>query len=528
MIRIVLFLLLIIAVALGAMWVVERPGEIVLTWQGWRIATSVTVALVVLSALLVAAIMIWSVIRFFVMAPGNVSSFFRARREERGWRALSRGMIAVGAGNLALARSSANEAQNILGNEPLAMLLSAQAAQLDGDATRAEAEFRAMLASPETRLLGLRGLFLEARRRNDHISAQDAAEEASKTDASILWASEALLEYQSIRGEWDEALATVERERKAGTIDKPTAKRRRAVLLAAQGLTIEHSDPSKALELAREAAKLAPALVPAAALAGRLEAKAGSLKRGQRVIEKAWAMAPHPELADSYGGLRLEDTPKQRFVRIQALARKNADHPEAAIAVARAAIDARDFVAAREALLPFISAPTQAMCLMMAETEALEHGDHGKAREWTARAVRAKRDLAWVADGYISERWLPASPLTGRLDAFEWKEPPVAPAGPILEHVVEQGFADPAPTSVPTPPSPSEPAQTMAPSVAAKPSQDILLVPEDARPRLSPRPAIVPVIAEPPLPDDPGPEPAPDEDVEASKSVIGRWFGRSA
>jgi HemY protein len=520
-IRIVFFLLGVTALALGAMWIVERPGEIVLTWQGWRIATSFTVALVALAALLVATIFVWSIFRFFAMAPGNMSVFLRARREERGWRALSRGMIAVGAGNLQLARNSANEAQKILGSEPLAMLLAAQTAQLDGDAPRAEAEFRAMLAQPETRLLGLRGLYLEARRRDDFHAAQDAAEEASKSDAGILWASEALLEFQSIRGEWDEALATVEREYKAGTIDKSAMRRRRAVLLTAQGLVSEHSDAEKALVLAREAAKLAPSLVPAASLAGRLEAKSGSLRRAQRVIEKAWAIAPHPELAESYGGLRLQDSAKERLARIEALARKNPDHPEAAIAIARAAIEARDFLAAREALQPFAANPTQAMCLMMAEIEALEHGDHGKAREWTVRAVRAQRDLAWVADGYISERWLPASPLSGRLDAFEWKEPPVAPAGPILEHVVEQGFAEPAPAPAPV--------QAIAPSVAAKPSEDILLVPEDARPRAQPkRPAIAPVIAEPPLPDDPGPDPERDEDAEASKSVLRGWFNRPA
>ncbi len=515
MIRIVLFLLGIIVLALGAAWIVERPGEVVLTWQGWRIATSMTVALSVLAALLVAAILIWSVVRFFVLAPLNFSMFLRERRRAKGWQALSRGMIAAGAGNLSLARSSANEAQRILGHEPLAMLLAAQAAQLDGDAERAEVEFRAMLAQPDTRLLGLRGLYLEARRRNDLAAARGVAEEASKSDQSILWASEALLEFQSLNGEWDEALATIEREASARTIDKVTAKRRRAVLLTAQALMIEHNDAEKALVLAREAAKLAPSLVPAAALAGRLEAKDGSLKRGQRVIEKAWAVAPHPELAESYAGLRAEDAAKERLERVKALVKKNPDHPEAALAVARAAIDAQDFAAAREALERFSSSPTQAMCLMMAEIESLEHADHGKAREWTSRAMRAKRDLAWVADGYISERWLPASPITGRLDAFEWKEPPVAPAGPILEHVVEQGFAPPEPVVVP--------------SVAARPSEDILLVPEDARPRPpEPKPVAAPVIAEPPLPDDPGLDPEQDEDEKAAKSSIRGWFGRSA
>ena len=29
----------------------------------------------------------------------------------------------------------------------------------------------------------------------------------------------------------------------------------------------------------------------------------------------------------------------------------------------------------------------------------------------------------WTADGYVSDRWLPVSPVSGRLDAFEWRVP---------------------------------------------------------------------------------------------------------
>lgn len=513
MIRIVIFLLLVTALALAGAWIADRPGEIVMTWQGWRISTSVMVALVVLLALLVAAIAAWSLFRFFVAAPGNLSMFFRERRRARGWRALSRGMIAVGAGNLQLARRSSNEAQKILGHEPLALLLAAQAAQLDGDTRRAEAEFRAMLAQPDTRLLGLRGLYVEARRRNDMLAAREAAQEAAAADARILWASEALLEFQNLAGDWDDALATVEREAKAKAIDKASAKRRRAVLRTAQALTQEHSDEDRAREYAREAVKLAPSLVPAAALAGRLEARAGSLRKGVRIIEKAWSAFPHPDLAEAYAALREKDTAPERLKRVKALAARTPDHPEAALAVARAAIDAHDFAAARDALEKFLSDPAQSMCLMMAEIEAAEHGDHGKAREWTARAVRARRDPAWVADGYVSEQWLPASPLTGRLDAFEWREPPVSPAGPILDHVIEQGYARPA---QPAPP-------------AIKPSEDILLVPDDARPRAAtkPRAAIAPVVAEPPLPDDPGPEPEADAG-QSGKSRLRGWLGGPA
>jgi HemY protein len=59
----------------------------------------------------------------------------------------------------------------------------------------------------------------------------------------------------------------------------------------------------------------------------------------------------------------------------------------------------------------------------MAEIEEGQSGDQGKAREWLARAVRAPRDPAWTADGIVSDEWEPLSPVTGRLDAFEWKVP---------------------------------------------------------------------------------------------------------
>ena len=37
MIRIISFLILIGALALGVAWLADRPGDVVVTWQGWRI-----------------------------------------------------------------------------------------------------------------------------------------------------------------------------------------------------------------------------------------------------------------------------------------------------------------------------------------------------------------------------------------------------------------------------------------------------------------------------------------------------------
>jgi HemY protein len=486
-IRIAVFLAAIAVMALGATWFAERPGEIVMTWQGWRISTSLMVAGAALLVVIAVAIVGWSLIRVLLRSPQRVADFVEERRQLRGWRAVSRGLIAVGTGNVLVARRSAGEARKLLAGEPLTLLLSAQAAQLGGDAESAEVDFRGMLAHEETRLLGLHGLFVEAIRRSDPVAALAFAEEAAEADPALSWAGDAVIEFRCRAGDWGGALEALERQIAAKAIDKAIGRRRRAVLMTAQAVALEETDAARSREFATSAARLAPDLVPAVAIAGRVEALAGNVRRAARMIEKAFAAAPHPELAEVYSDLRPGDTAQERLDRAKALALKAPAHRESLLAVARAAMDAHDFVQAREVLAPLLAEPTQRVCLLMAEIEATEHGDHGKAREWTARAVRARRDPAWVADGYVSERWLPISPISGRLDAFAWTVPPEAIAGPVLEQVAQQALAEAAAK-----------ASRQAPaSVAIEP----------ARVRAAPRrKAAEPVIAEPPLPDDPGPQ----------------------
>ena len=180
MIRIILFLISVLVVAWGFAWVADRPGEIAITWMGYRVETSVIVAAFAVAALVLIILMIWSIVRAILRSPEQVSLFFRHRRAIKGYLAISRGLIAVGAGDLRLARRSADDAARLSPGDPLALLLTAQSAQMAGDSVTAERAFRDMSARDDTKLLGLRGLYIEAQRRNDLNAARLAAEEAAK------------------------------------------------------------------------------------------------------------------------------------------------------------------------------------------------------------------------------------------------------------------------------------------------------------------------------------------------------------
>jgi HemY protein len=508
MIRVLLFLVFVVAAAIGVAWLADRPGDVAITWLGYRIETSVLVAALVLALVIVAAIFLWSILRGLVRAPSKISSAFSNRRTNRGYRAISRGIVAIGAGDEIAARRFANEARRLMPEEPLALLLSAQTAQLAGDGGDAERTFRSMAERKDTKLLGLHGLFIEAQRRNDEPTARNYAEDAAKSQPGLGWAGEAVLQYRCADGDWVGALKALERNMQNGLISKDVYKRQRAVLLTARALASETADRDTAIGLALHALQLSPGLVPAAALAGRLLGEEGRPRKASRVVSAAWQINPHPDLAAVFANIKPHLSARDRLARIRNLERLQPNHPETAIALARAAIDAQEFDLARKSLAPLLGNPTQRVATLMAEIEEKANHDVGRAREWMARALVAPRDPAWTADGLVSETWLPASPATGRLDAFEWRIPvaELTPRGPLIDYqpgavTVDNAPAPPAPAAAPE--STAAPAETSAVPASAE-------TPAASEP--APEPPAVPAEQPPP--------PAPEAPAEAQAEQV--------
>jgi HemY protein len=441
MIRLILFLISVACIAAGLHWLADRPGSITIEWQDYVAETSVFRAFVLLIVVMGAVAALWSGLRQIWASPAAVGRLLRRRRQKRGLDALSGGIIAIGAGDPVLASRYAAQARKALPNEPLTHLLRAQTAQLTGDRATARRLFEAMLVSPDTEQLGLRGLFLEAEREDDTEATRHLAERALKLNPKIGWPVQALFGLQCKAQDWQGALDTLEVGRRHHVMDKSLTDRRRAVLLTAQAQDLEETAAEKALELALEAHRLAPDLVPAAVIAGRVLASQGRTPRAARVLLKTWRLAPHPDLATVYAYARPGDSPRDRLHRMRHLARLTPNDHEGPIALAVAATDTREWEEARKALEPLIQGHlTQRVCTLMARIEGEQHGHAGRVREWLARAVNAPRDPAWTADGIVADHWAPISPVTGALDAFRWRVPAEAidaPAGALLKAKVE-------------------------------------------------------------------------------------------
>lgn len=560
MLRIVFFLVAVAVAAFAAAWLADQSGDVVLTWSGWRADLSLPVFVLGLAAAVVAAIIVWTVVLALWRMPGRLRRGHHEQRHARGRHAITQGLLAIGMGDAEAARRHSQAARRDAHQDPLALLLHAQTAQIEGDRDGARRAFRAMAERDDTRLLGLRGLFVEAQRADDLPAAVAIAEEALRIAPSSPWAAHAVLGFRCSSGDWNGALAILEARLASGRIDKAVFRRERGVLLTARALDLETSDRDASRDSALEAVKLAPTLVPAAVLAAKFLSEAHQIRRAMRILETAWLAQPHPDLAEAYAHVRLGNSARQRLTRVETLAAKVPGHVEGALAIARQAIDAKEFARAREVLAPLIAAPTQRVAMLMAEIERAEHGDDGRARGWMLKALRAAHDPVWTADGYVSERWRAVSPVTGRLDAFQWQTPLAAlPSDRPIDAEADRAIsapraALPAAGAVPaaggqsdrvaTAPGGAAAAIAPAPSVATAqdnaPPPAVLAGPDAGRTAapplfrgqsgVRPAPAVPPVIPIVRAPDDPGVDDTEVADefgaaAEAPPAQRGGWRG---
>ncbi len=417
-----------LAVVVGvAVWVAERPGTVTLKWLNWELHSTVGVLILAVIVAATIAALIYRLWRLTLRSPRDYLRRRAARRRERGYRALTQGMVAVAAGDAEEAKRQARRAAALLDEPPLTLLLAAQAAQLDGDEEAARDYFTRMIERDETAFLGLRGLLMQAIRGGDERAALELAERAYKERPQTPWAVRTLLDLQIRRGQWDKATQTLGRAQRISLMAPDQAKRQRAALLVEQSRAAEaNGDGAGALSLAREASRLEPGFVPAAAQLAQLLIVTGRTREAGRVIETAWSQSPHPALAQAYGALKAEESPLDRARRFERLGELNRSTRDARLQLAEVAMAARLWGEARRPLEMAVElGPTARAYRMMAELEEEERGDPEAAARSLRKAAEAAPDPAWICErcGAAHPNWWARCESCGGFATLAWRQP---------------------------------------------------------------------------------------------------------
>ena len=412
---------------LGAVWLAERPGTLTAEWQGWRLDTNVGVVLIAIVVLILVGIAAWLLYRWIVGAPFALLEGWGESRRQRGYRELTQGLAAVAAGDGVEAQKHARKAEQLLAEPALTLLLSAQAAQLNGDRDGARRAFDAMLKDDQMAFLGLRGLIGQSLRDGDQTKALGYAERAFALRPQTPWVVHSLFDMQAQAGQWKAAQETLDSgiRRKVVTADKGRALK--ALLLVERSREAERAgSESDAQVLAREAFALAPERIAATTRLAELQIKAGDAKRATKTLERGWAVAPHPDLAELYLKASGESEPLKRIGVIRRLVAHNENDIESQLALAQVSLEANLWGEARRQLeTAGGTSPPVRVCRLMAEVEERANADQAKVHEWLARAAVAPADRSWscTACGAHHETWRSVCESCGAFGTLQWRAP---------------------------------------------------------------------------------------------------------
>jgi HemY protein len=417
-----------LAVLLGVvLWLMHEPGAARIEWRDYVVETSAALLVLVGFGLAVFLFMIYRLWRLIWDGPQFWSLRKKIKKLSRGHNDLAHGFTAIASGDGVEAGKFAVAARKVYGDTVLVRFLKAQAANLSGDRKAAKEIFLSLARENDGAVLGYRGLIVSALREGNWDEAERCVEKLYRLKPETPWLHLVRFELSARRERWGEADQSLLAAKRAKLVAPEVIGKRRAALLLARAMeTTQGSDA--VTDLAEQSIRFAPNWLPAVLLLASERAKAGHIRAASRLIEKAWAQNPHPDLAAQYGAMsKSAEDSLAAYRRIEYLTRLNPDATVSRFVLAEAAFDADLWGAARRHLLSVVSRPdaTQGVYRLLAKLERRETGDERAVAQWLMRVTEALPDPRWICQkcGGSHQAWQANCLHCGSFDSLEWQIP---------------------------------------------------------------------------------------------------------
>lgn len=434
LVKIVLFVVLIAAITFAAGQIMDTGGSLNLQFGGQEISISPIQGMIGI-VLFIGALwcielmleLLIAVFKFFNGDENALSRYFVRNREKRGFDALADGLVAIAAGEGKLAVTKATMAERYLKKPALTNLINAQAAELNGDIERALKYYKKLLGDDRTRFVGVHGIMKQKLAEGDTDTALKLAKKAITLRPSHKPSLSTLFDLQIEKKEWAGAQKTIAATVKANGLPKDVARRREAVVVFSNARQLlDAGDIELGKEAALSANKLSPGLVPAVVLAAEMHMLANDKRAAAKVLKRAWAVNPHPDLAASFAEIVPKETSIERLKRFKALISQNPDHEETKLLKAELALADEDFPSARRAVRDLVQTkPTTRSLTIMAAIEKGEGALDHVVRGWLNKALSASVGAQWVCSNChtVESSWAPRCENCNGFDVLDWTIP---------------------------------------------------------------------------------------------------------
>ncbi len=429
MIRAIWFFIKVGLLIAASVWVANRPGVVEIEWLDYKIETTVGIALLALIITIIICAQLYRAWRSFLSVPTWWKKYSKTKDRENGYEALTKGLVAIAAGDKKQAQKFSKKATKLIPENALTKLLKAQTALLHEDFDDAEVAFLKLIEDDKASFLGVRGLLNQKLNTGDLDAALRIVRHADQVQPKTQWILKILFDLEVHTRDWTRAEETLHKAFKAKLFSKTEFRNHKAVILLARAdLALANGSFDVAFELTREAWRLDEYFIPAICAYATSLQKQDNSRKAQKILEKAWKRQNHRDLAriwcqlfdDTHGD---EAKAEERLAWIEKLKKWQPDSKEGRFRYAIAAMDIGLYEKARPVLEELVEdSPTEMVFLALSDLELKQFKNDKAASLWLKKAQNAEQEAAWLCDicHHDHSHWAPVCKNCGSFNSLVW------------------------------------------------------------------------------------------------------------
>lgn len=397
----------------GTVWLATRDGSVVIDLMEYNLTFHAGVFFILLAFVIITILFLYCIVRAILSMPGALARYQEKDKRKKGYRSLTRGLVAVAAGDAKKATHFSRQTKSLLPNENgLPVLLEAQAARLRGEEGLAQNRFQELMKDKDAAFLGIRGLLKSALDDGNLALALDYARQAQKAHPGQGWILKAIYDLEIKNHLWTDALETGKKAVKAGVLSAEKAiSDRVAIHIMRADYERAKGDKNVAVKELEKAYKLNPYFVPTVVRLAARYIRDKKKRKATAMIEKAWRENPHPDLVTLWDLLAPEANGKNDQKRLkwyEDLVSFKPDSAEGQMAAASAAMDMGFWGEAKAYLMVAEKVhPSARVFRLRAIVEQNSTHNDDTIHELMEKASEALPDKVWVCQmtGLTYEEW---------------------------------------------------------------------------------------------------------------------------
>lgn len=431
MLRALWFFAQLAVVACAVIVIATQKGSVDLVWNNYSFSLTLGLFLLFLVFFVLAVVIFFRVIGSVINLPANFARRRHEKNRQKGFQALTRGFVAIAAGDTKKANAFAKDARHLLPDETgLPLLLEAQAARLRGDERVANQIFERLLLDKDAAFFGIRGLVKSSLDAGDPAKALTYARTALDQNPKQPWILKSVYDLEIQSQAWEDAYRTLQKLTKHKVVDLSQSIKDEVALLHILAQSDSSNNNQEAwLSKIERAYKLNPYFVPTVLMLGDHYAVKGKTGKVQSMVEKAWKVNPHPALAglwDKISPMPKASDPLKRLRWFEKLLQMKEDSADGLLIAAKVAMEsglngqAKEYLTRVEALRP-----TAQLYRLFATLEEQTTHHASSVQRWLEKAADAAPDAVWYCKqtGHIYESWSGVALPHGAFNTIEWGNP---------------------------------------------------------------------------------------------------------